>query len=289
MVERSGSHKKLKGLSALGTSALFLVACSNGNETAPINTFAPDNTPNNSQVENTPEVEESPLEQSKRAALDIWLGAFNYNGINDQKEQKNFTASINVSSDNLDLWKNAQTDTVLNGQDSNETLRVSWEDLLILYNPDNQKQGSADKYVGNLEISNVNIIAQEYPFGISPADKASGIEWRGTVWINYAEHYSSLYYRGVDQPWADLTAQTWINQDPVDPMPEFSPWYNSKFVVELLLMSNGQWKTVQEDERTASDNNFKGLLNPSYYSNLDNASGICAESGFPCKLIKVTS
>lgn len=281
MVERVGSHNKLKGLSALGASALFLASCSgsslkptptnefspNPNKTptptmqvlpteTPIFTPAPEITPIPTP-EPTPIVEKTPAEQAREAMLNSWLYTLN-SGVQKNPEQSIQGTSyiggnaLKVKAANLNDWQD-QENSILNGGQSSEVLKVSWAGGG--YEHDKiSKNGKASKYFGQIEINNAQVVSEGI-FSLSDADTANGISWHERIKINYIERFHAKIYWMGQGNYKNL--KTWATTLDNKNLPDFSDWYQTSYEGEVILQ-NGKWKI--QLPQSSSRRSINGLI-----------------------------
>lgn len=260
MVERNRSHKKLKGLSAIGTSVLFIASCTgseisssdplletprplpSANETFIQPTIRPIETP-----QPTPTETEKTLDElARETMLNVWVNTLNSGVTKKEHEGAAAIGQIGELAINTNLEKPEQlfnqTAIILSGGKSEDPISVLWAGGSYTHSKNNP-EGSADKWVGGLEINNVFLSNTGF-FPITDVDKANGISWHGNFQINYIERYHGKqqnakgnYNKLVD----------WVIALDGD-LPDFSPWYENLFQAELLLQ-NGQWVIASSSKR----------------------------------------
>lgn len=287
MVEKASSHNKLKGLSALGASALFLASCSGSSlKPTPSNEFSPTETPILTITpeitpiptpETTPIVEKTLAVQAGEAMFNSWLYTLN-SGV-----QENPDGPINggldiggnalkVRATNLNNWQ-GQENSILNGGQSSEVLEVSWTGGFYEHGKGNSN-GRGVKYLGQIEINNALMVSE----GVSPltdADVVNGISWHERIKINYIERFHSKTFWRAKGDYNKI--KSWTTTFEENNLPDFSEWYQTSYEGEVIL-KNGKWEIQlpQSSSRRSFMNLINGLTVP--YSSKMELKPVCANS-----------
>ncbi len=215
----------------------------------------------NSTFEATPtqntEINISPEEAAKNAAIETWLNTFSM-----QQKNPDNNVFLNFNIDNPE-WKN-NIQPLVDGQKIQDTLKISWlggeKDGALDGNPIGQK------IQGDLELKDVSLtLGQE--FALSDADKANGHEWQGIINIKYLERGRNYYFlpNGTSVGEDPQKFKEWFAQkETVDPL-TFSDWSEGNLTLSLSLI-NGNWQTdiaqKKLDTRVDPQSTYNGFIIP---------------------------
>lgn len=224
MTERINRHRTLKGLSALGASALFAAACGSADvrPSTALTSATPDSTPTQTpdsatpkptqiKVE-TPRPTEAPLsmeQQASNAVFDNWFSLLNKTQVNDYGQNVFYLKTDIV---NLDAWQ-ADLDKVRKGETtSGNQLIVDWVGGEVYYD-NSRNQAAGIKSQGRLIITNPKLSTQASA-GITNKQKSEGITWAGqTIFQFDVALAENQYWPSNDKLYTDPNiVKDWILQ-----------------------------------------------------------------------------
>lgn len=259
MVERIGSHKKLKGLSALGASALFMAACNTGTDVKPLTAYttaSPESTPiqtpnfetpQPTQVaKETPQSTETPLSMEQlasNAVFDHWLSLLN-------KTQKISSTTdiffLKTEAINFDAWKE-NIEKIKHGDTINDQLTVDWIGGGLYYDNSGSK-ASGIKSQGRFMITNLRLTT-EAAVGVTNAQRDQGITWAGTTTFEYDVAWAENQYWPTN---GDLyvkpnVVEKWILQKEPENLLDNSP-INTVTLRHDVVLKDGKFIDIDTKE-----------------------------------------
>lgn len=275
MVERAGSHKKLKGLSAIGASALFLASCSgsslkptpsnefspNPNKTptptiqflpteTPIFTTTPEITPIPTpepiqSILETPRPTEAPLsmeQQASNAVFDHWFSLLNTTQKVDHGQNVFFLKTEIL---NLGAWKD-NIEKIKNGGTTDEQLIVDWVGGELYYENSGLK-ASGIKSQGRFIVINPRLSTQAF-VGITNAQRSQGITWAGETTFQFDVGWAENQYWPVKDLYVNpKIVEKWILQREPEDLVQNSPINTVTFSHDVVF-KDGKFTDIDINE-----------------------------------------
>ncbi len=146
------------------------------------------------------------------------------------------------------------------------------------------------KYTGEMEINNLKVQTSANT-NLSDADKANGFQARGRGTVSYIVRYRANYYF-LERVRSSLEERMqWLRTEEVNPYPDFSPWEEERFSMELTLQ-NGKWERNFETVSNRYDSYRSGIIFPSgvlIYDGISQSPSRCAPNNSPCRYVSLES
>lgn len=250
MVERINGHKTLKGLSALGASALFAAACGSADvrpstaftsatpDSTPIQT--PDSaTPRPTQIQvETPRPTEAQLsmeQQASNAVFNNWFSLLNKTQVNDGGPNV-FYLKTEILND--DGWQ-GNLDKIKRGQTATDPIIADWVGGEVYYSDGSKKQASGIKSQGWLMITNPRLKTQA-SVGITNKQKSEGITWAGQTILQFDVTWAENQYwpSNGDLYTKPSIVKDWVLQKQPDELAQNSPISHS-VITHNVIFKNG--------------------------------------------------
>lgn len=158
---------------------------------------------------------------------------YNSSDINDKSHNNDDSVIYaNTSATNLEEWYNAEKNNLFNTPTQTPiNIRFDISRVNEVYSKDYEQ---FVRYIGELEINNIDFSSQDQSFYLTSADRANGISWEGSGYIDYIQRFRIVdYFTDCDDfVWncpnlSKRSVDKFIKSTPSDPLPDFSPWENA--------------------------------------------------------------